>query len=80
MLASGLLIGLALIVFPTLGGAEDALTALQRSGVKGSQRDGVKPAAAKLEGMGAPAFCVAKPMRKLSSTVNRLKISRPCGT
>jgi nitrous oxidase accessory protein len=56
MLASGLVVGLALIVFPTLGGAEDALTALQRSGVKGSQREGEKPAAAKLEGMGAPAF------------------------
>jgi nitrous oxidase accessory protein len=56
MLASGLVVGLALIVFPTLGGAEDALTALQRSGAQGSQRDGEKPAAAKLEGMAAPAF------------------------
>lgn len=54
-LASGLAAGLILLMIPVLGGAEDALTALQRSGARGSAREGEPPAAAKLEGMGAPA-------------------------
>ena len=56
VLVTGLVGGLALAMIPSLGGAEDALTALQRSGVQGGQRDAAKPAAAKLEGMGVPAF------------------------
>jgi nitrous oxidase accessory protein len=53
-LVAGLSAGLALILIPTLGGAEDALTALQRSGAQGGARDAAKPAV-KLEGMGAPS-------------------------
>jgi len=47
--------GLALLLTPAPGGAEDALTALQRSGARGSQQTGEAAPAAKSEGMGAPA-------------------------
>lgn len=53
-LVVGLFFGMALMM-PSLGGAEDALMALQRSGVRGSQSDGARPEAAKSDGMGAPA-------------------------
>lgn len=51
----GLSFGIALVMMPSLGGAEDALTALQRSGVRGSQGDADKQEPAKSDGMGAPA-------------------------
>jgi nitrous oxidase accessory protein len=54
--AAGLSVGIALMLAPASGGAEDALTALQRGGIQGSQQPGsaTKPAA-NMEGMGAPA-------------------------
>ncbi len=56
LLAGGCLCGLAVAMLPSLQGAEDALTVLQRSGALGSQRAGpVEPTPARLEGMGAPA-------------------------
>jgi nitrous oxidase accessory protein len=56
MLRYALACGLALLLAPTLGGAEDALTALQRSGTLGSRQAAeVAPAVAKpAAGMDAP--------------------------
>jgi nitrous oxidase accessory protein len=52
--ALGLALGLPLAILPSPGGAEDALTALQRSGAVGGKQENA-PAAAKVEGMDVPA-------------------------
>jgi nitrous oxidase accessory protein len=53
---AGLACGLALLIFPSPGGAEDALTALRRSGTVGSGRAVVdEPLDARLGGMAQPA-------------------------
>lgn len=54
--ALGVALGFPLVLLPSPGGAEDALTALQRSGSVGSQKEAGEPLAGKkLDGMGAPA-------------------------
>ncbi|WP_313954184.1 nitrous oxide reductase family maturation protein NosD [Accumulibacter sp.] len=56
LLAAGLACGLALVVFPSPGGAEDALTALRRTGTVGSGRVlADEPVDSRLGGMAAPA-------------------------
>jgi len=55
LLAAGLACALALVVFPSPGGAEDALTALRRTGTLGGQRSPAsEPADARLGEMRAP--------------------------
>ena len=56
LLAAGLACGLVLVAFPSPGGAEDALTALRRTGTFGSGRVAAdEPADSRLGGMTEPA-------------------------